>query len=149
MYRSPCRLCPHIVVVVGLEHLWGYAVEPLIPNRTKVKFQAKRDMGFTLWAMVEARFREASGHQTAKRLSWNQHNETKKGCRICSRIHNSPGRHPAVTPCPSPWCGRVVNLSSSGAGCETGHPHFGPVSIRSTDFLKSATRRLPLFVTSV
>ena len=43
---SPCRLCPHVVVVVGLvcfEDPWSYAVEPLIPDRPKVRFQNKRD----------------------------------------------------------------------------------------------------------
>ena len=30
--KYPCRLCPHVVVVVGLERfsdLWGYTVKPL------------------------------------------------------------------------------------------------------------------------
>ena len=46
----PCRLCPHVVVMVGLEHFddpWGYAVEPLLGRR-----------------VVVVRFRYASDHQT-------------------------------------------------------------------------------------
>ena len=42
---QPCRLCPHVVVAIGLERLndlWGYAVEPLMPDRFKVRFQTKR-----------------------------------------------------------------------------------------------------------
>ena len=38
-YLVPCRLCPHVVVVVGLVCVndpWGYAVEPLMPDRAKV-----------------------------------------------------------------------------------------------------------------
>ena len=35
MPMYPCRLCPHVVDVEGLDrldHLWGYAVESLIRN---------------------------------------------------------------------------------------------------------------------
>ena len=42
----PYRMCPHFVVVVGLERfneLLGYAVEILTPDRSKVRFQTKRD----------------------------------------------------------------------------------------------------------
>ena len=44
---NPCRLCPH-VVVVGPERfndLWSYAVEPLMPDRPKVRFQTKNATG--------------------------------------------------------------------------------------------------------
>ena len=44
----PCRQCPHVVVVVDLVCVsdpWGYAVEPLMPERSKVRRQTKRDMG--------------------------------------------------------------------------------------------------------
>ena len=44
----PCRLCPHVVVVVGLvcaNDPWGYAVEPLMPVRSKVRRQTKWDTG--------------------------------------------------------------------------------------------------------
>ena len=43
---KPCRLCPNVVVVVWLEHfdeIWGDAVEPLMLERPKVRFQAKWD----------------------------------------------------------------------------------------------------------
>ena len=46
--QAPCRLCPHVVVVVGLEwfsDLWDTAVEPLMPDRPKVTLQTKRDTG--------------------------------------------------------------------------------------------------------
>ena len=35
------RLCPHVVVVVGLlcfDDPWGYVVEPLMPDRPMVRF---------------------------------------------------------------------------------------------------------------
>ena len=57
----PCRMYPHVVVVVGLvcsDDPWGYAVEPLIPDKSKVKFHTKRDKG--LYA-VRGRSRFASG----------------------------------------------------------------------------------------
>ena len=41
-------MCHHVVVVVGLEcfnDLWGYAVEPLMSDRSKVRFHTKRDTG--------------------------------------------------------------------------------------------------------
>ena len=41
---------PQVIVVEGLERfndLWGYVVEPLMPDRYRVRFQVKRDMGFT------------------------------------------------------------------------------------------------------
>ena len=46
--KTPGRLCAHVVIVVGL--VWvndplGYAVEPLMPDRSKVRFQIKRDTG--------------------------------------------------------------------------------------------------------
>ena len=40
--------CVHVVVVVGLvclNDLWGYTLEPLMPGRSKVRFQTKRDTG--------------------------------------------------------------------------------------------------------
>ena len=48
--RDPNSLptVPNVVVVVGLvcfDDLWGYAVEPLMPDRPKVRFQTKRDTG--------------------------------------------------------------------------------------------------------
>ena len=46
----PCRLCPRVVVVVGLlcfDDPYGYAVEPIVPYRSKVIFQTKRPRGFT------------------------------------------------------------------------------------------------------
>ena len=49
-----CQLCSHAVVVVGFvcfDDPWGYAVGPLMPDRSKVRFQTKR-------------FRDASAHQT-------------------------------------------------------------------------------------
>ena len=52
-----CRLCPHVVVVVRLEHfndLRGYAVESVMPDRSKVRFQTKRDSG--VYAMGGSRF---------------------------------------------------------------------------------------------
>ena len=45
---APCQLCPHVVVVVGLVCVndpWGYAVEPLMPDRSKMRRQIKRDTG--------------------------------------------------------------------------------------------------------
>ena len=42
----PCRLCLHVVVVVGLVCFydpWGYAVEPLMPDRSKLRRQTKRN----------------------------------------------------------------------------------------------------------
>ena len=39
---------PHVVVVVGLvcfNDPWGYAVEPLMADRSKVRCQTKRDTG--------------------------------------------------------------------------------------------------------
>ena len=45
-YLLPCRLCPHVIVVEGLVCVsdpWGYSVEPLMPDRTKVRRQTKRD----------------------------------------------------------------------------------------------------------
>ena len=50
-----------VVVVVVLERfsdLWGYAVEPLMPTRSKVRFQTKRGMGVY---PVHGRSRFASG----------------------------------------------------------------------------------------
>ena len=44
--NSHCRRCPHVVVTVGLEHfsdLWGYEVEPLMPDKPKVRDQTKRN----------------------------------------------------------------------------------------------------------
>ena len=35
---TPCRLCPHVIIVVGLDRfddVWGYAVVPLMPGRSK------------------------------------------------------------------------------------------------------------------
>ena len=43
-YIHPCRLCLHVVIVVGLVCFgdpWGYAVEALIPDRSKVRFHTK------------------------------------------------------------------------------------------------------------
>ena len=40
-YLHSCRLCPHVVVVVGLVYIndpWGYAVKPLM-----VRLQTERD----------------------------------------------------------------------------------------------------------
>ena len=36
-FINPCRLCPHVTVVVGLVCFdpWGYAVELLMPDRCK------------------------------------------------------------------------------------------------------------------
>ena len=51
--HGPCRLCPHVVIVVGfvfVNDLWGYAVEPLMVDRPKVRFQTKRDTGLTPYA---------------------------------------------------------------------------------------------------
>ena len=53
--RDPadCVPTPHVVVVVGLVHVshpWGYAVELLMPVRSKVKFQTKWVKGSTPWA---------------------------------------------------------------------------------------------------
>ena len=46
--RASYRLCPHVVVVVRLVCVndpWGYVVEPLMPDRSKVRCQTKRDTG--------------------------------------------------------------------------------------------------------
>ena len=61
---NPCRLFPH-VVVIGLERFsWGYAVEPLMPDRSKVRRQTKRDTGaYAMRGEVKVRFRDASAHQ--------------------------------------------------------------------------------------
>ena len=51
---------PHVDVVVGLEpnsDLWGYAVEPLMADRPKVRFQTIKDTG--IYAVRWSRF--ASG----------------------------------------------------------------------------------------
>ena len=49
--ESPCRLCPHVVVAVGLLYFddsRGYAVDPLMFDRSKVRFKTKRGRrGFT------------------------------------------------------------------------------------------------------
>ena len=62
--RVPCQLCPHVVIEVGLvcfNDLWSYAVEPIMPDGSKVRLQTKRDTrGRTVWV----RFRDASVHQT-------------------------------------------------------------------------------------
>ena len=62
----PCRLCLHVVVVVGLERLSDFRamkVEP--PDKPKVRFQTTRDAtGLRRARVVEGRFREASAHQT-------------------------------------------------------------------------------------
>ena len=34
---------PHVVVVVGVSDPWSYAVKPLMPARSKVRFQTKWD----------------------------------------------------------------------------------------------------------
>ena len=42
------RLCPHVVVVVGLEcfdDIWCYAGNPLVPDGPKVRLPTKRDTG--------------------------------------------------------------------------------------------------------
>ena len=66
--RNPCRLCPHVAVVVGLvcfDDPWGYAVEPLMPDRSKVRFQFKRDTGGLRRARTdEVHFWDSSAHQT-------------------------------------------------------------------------------------
>ena len=39
---------PHVVFVVGrvcFDDPWGYAVEPLVPDRSKMRLQTKRDTG--------------------------------------------------------------------------------------------------------
>ena len=57
----PCRLCPHVVVVVGfvcVSDPWGYAVEPHMPDRSKVRRQTKRNAG--VYAAL-GRWRIASG----------------------------------------------------------------------------------------
>ena len=59
-WHSLCRLCPHVVVVVGCEHfsdLWGYAVEPLMRDRPKVRFRTKRDTGVNAVREVASRTR--------------------------------------------------------------------------------------------
>ena len=65
-------MSPHVVVVVGLEcinDLWGYAVEPLMLDRSKVRFQTKRDTGF--YDVRESRF--ASGtRRLIRRVQANQ-----------------------------------------------------------------------------
>ena len=45
-FLTPCRQCPHVVVVAGfvcVNDPCGYAVEPLMPDRSKVRRQTKRD----------------------------------------------------------------------------------------------------------
>ena len=47
VYTYPCRLCPHVVIVVGLERfsgLWGYAGR-VTHTWPKVRDQIKRDTG--------------------------------------------------------------------------------------------------------
>ena len=67
-YLRPCRLCPHVVIVVGLvcvNNPWGYAVEPLMPDRSKVRVQTKLVYaGLRGARTVEVRFQDASAHQT-------------------------------------------------------------------------------------
>ena len=61
---EPCRLCPHVIVVMGLKRindLWNYAVEPNMPARFKVRFQHG---GLRHVRVVEVLFRDASVHQT-------------------------------------------------------------------------------------
>ena len=46
--NAPYRLCPHVAVVLGLVCVndpWGYAVETLMPDRSKMRRQTKRDTG--------------------------------------------------------------------------------------------------------
>ena len=60
-YESPCRLCPYVVVVVGLvcfDDPWAYAVGIIMPDRPQVRFQTKRDTGVY---DVRERTRFASG----------------------------------------------------------------------------------------
>ena len=47
-FINPCRLCSHVVVVIGLVCVndpWGYAVELLMSDRSKVRRQTKWDTG--------------------------------------------------------------------------------------------------------
>ena len=51
----PADVCPHIFVVVELkclDDLWSYAVEPLMPDRPKVRFKTRGAR------MVEIRFQD-------------------------------------------------------------------------------------------
>ena len=48
---EPCRLRTNVIVVVRLERfndLLGYAVEPIMSDRSKVRFQTKRNTGTRL-----------------------------------------------------------------------------------------------------
>ena len=51
---------PHVVVVVGLEcfnDLWDNAVEPLMSDRSKIKFQTKKDTyGLRRVQVIEVHF---------------------------------------------------------------------------------------------
>ena len=63
-------VCPHVVVVVGLERfndLCGYAAEPLMLDRSKVRFQNKEPvsfLGLRRARLVEFRFLDGSANQT-------------------------------------------------------------------------------------
>ena len=63
--QEPCRLCPHVHVVVGLESfndLVGCTVK-LLMSRPKVRFQT-RHRGLRRARTVEAHFQDASAYQT-------------------------------------------------------------------------------------
>ena len=60
-HTFPYRLCPHVVVMVALVCVndpWGYAVKPLMPDRSKLKRRTRT---------VEVRFRDASVYQVSSR----------------------------------------------------------------------------------
>ena len=50
--RKTFWLCPHVAVVVGLEcfnDLWGYAAEPAMPDRPKVRLRQTQRDGIIWW----------------------------------------------------------------------------------------------------
>ena len=73
---KPCRLCPHVVVVVELVCVsdpWSYAAEPLMPDRSKVRLASHDQIsdqaghgGLRHVQTVEFRFQDASARQTSQ-----------------------------------------------------------------------------------
>ena len=95
----PYRLCPHVVVVLGLsvgrmcfDDTWGYAWRPLMPDGSKVRFQTKRDTRvYVVGGWLRLRFRDTSAHQTClckqtRPWTWHQGQLKKRAGILVSRI---------------------------------------------------------------
>ena len=107
---GPYQLCPHVVVVVGLvcfDDPWGYAVEPLMPDRSYVRFWTERETeGLHRARMIEVRFRDgASAHQTClcKRTRYGETPEEEstslKKTKLECATRDGPDTGPTVCRC--------------------------------------------------